>query len=316
MFKWLYCWARFFELRIPDGSFPALIGVTLAWTPGAGGEFWLRGGLIYLYFLLLLLFIHGAEAIVGYIRGVDRLVYEQGGVVKEPKLLVTEEVSLHEAFFMTGLIAFGVICLLIYFAFTMDRLPFLMTVLLTLFAGQYSIGLSLSYRGLGEAVIFSTGLETPIAYIALTGRVEFGPFLVGAVLGFFFAGVNLNSNHADYPYDHAAGRGTLAVRVGLAAHRQIGVVLFILCWTCCLTALLTAALPPYAGVLLLLVPRHVRQLRMLFAGEAIKARRLGFISLRMMFAMVFMAIFLHDVMANHCVDKGSERYASTVFIDS
>jgi 1,4-dihydroxy-2-naphthoate octaprenyltransferase len=209
-----------------------------------------------------------------------------------------------------------VFCLAIYFAFTMDRLPFVMTVLLTLFAGQYSVGLSLSYRGLGEAVIFSTGFETPIAYIALTGRVDLGCFFVGAALGLFFAGVNLNSNHADYPYDRAADRGTLAVRIGLEAHRMVGVVLFVLCWACCLAALLTAALPPYAGALLLLIPRHIRQLRLLFAGDPIRARKLGFVSLRIMMVIVFSSILLHNIIGDCQTNTGDERYAGTVRLDS
>jgi 1,4-dihydroxy-2-naphthoate octaprenyltransferase len=178
----------------------------------------------------------------------------------------------------------------------MDTLPFLMTVAVSLFAGQYSVGLALSYRGLGEAVIFSTGLLTPIAFIALTGRVEVGPFFVGAMLGLFFAGVNLNSNHADYPYDRAAGRGTLAVRIGLEAHRMCSVVLFTMFWLCFIGALVTSALPPYAIGMVVLVRRHVRQLTLLFAGKPLEARKVGFITLRLLMASVLTCIVIEQIL--------------------
>jgi 1,4-dihydroxy-2-naphthoate octaprenyltransferase len=291
-------WVRFFEMRLPDGVVPLVPGMVMAWHPNAGVEFWRPALLILTFFFLVLLFIHGADAIIGYLRGVDRIVYAQGGYVKEPKLLVTGEVRLPEAVVAVSLVALGMVGSAAYLIATLNQTALLMALAVAAFAGQYSVGLRLSYRGLGEAVIASTGMLTPVAYTALTGQVALGPFLVGAVQGLFFAGVNLNSNHADYPYDLAAGRGTLAVRLGLAGHRRVGVALFFPVWGCYIAALAIGALPPYAVVGLLLTLRHVRQLRLLYAGKPIEARTLGFKTLRMVFAVVTLSLVLEHVLTH------------------
>jgi 1,4-dihydroxy-2-naphthoate octaprenyltransferase len=284
-------------MRLPDGVVPIIPGVLMAWHPGSDPAFWRCTGAILGFFLLVLLFIHGADAIIGYVRGVDRIVYNAGGVIKEPKLLVTGEVRMREALVAVALVAAMMVALAGYLAITLNRTALVMALAVAAFAAQYSVGLRLSYRGMGELVIASTGMLTPVAYIALTGQVAPAPFLVGAVLGLFFAGVNLNSNHADYPYDLAAGRGTLAVRIGLPAHRRIGLVIAVLVWSAYVAALVTGALPPYAAVGLVLAGRHVQQLRLLYAGDPIAARTLGFQTLRRLFGVIAVSLAIRCISA-------------------
>lgn len=290
-------WVRFFEMRIPDGVVPIVPGIMMAWHPGSGAPFWLCAGAILGFFFLVLLFIHGADAIIGYVRGVDRIVYQAGGVVKEPKLLVTGEVSMREAVVAVGLVTVAMVSLAVYLAVTLNRTALVMALAVAAFAAQYSVGLRFSYRGMGEVVIASTGMLTPVAFTALTGQAALESFLVGAVQGLFFAGVNLNSNHADYSYDLAAGRGTLAVRIGLAAHKRVGLVLAVLVWSCYVVALVTGALPPYAAVGLVLIVRHVEQLRLLYAGDPIAARAFGFKTLRLLFGVITSSLAIRCIAA-------------------
>jgi 1,4-dihydroxy-2-naphthoate octaprenyltransferase len=130
----------------------------------------------------------------------------------------------------------------------------------------------------------TTRLQARAAYIAVTDRLELAPFVVGVMLGLFSAGVNINSNQADLPYDREAARGTLAVHIGARWNRRVAVLILALGWLFFALALWTRSLPAAAAAAAPLVILHMIQLRLLFASDPIAARNMGFTAFRLLFA--------------------------------
>lgn len=279
-------WARYLSIDIPEGYLPVAAGLLMAWQAGGGPNFALRASLLIVGAMAILFFIHGSDNIVGFRRGVDRIVYRRGAVIKEPKLLVTGEIAPREALWLTGSLVVPILGISGYLAWTSHWLAALLGIAVMVVTSQYSVGLRLSYRGLGELVVFLTGLGTPIAFIATTGRVAWEPFLVGAMLGLFSAAVNINSNHADRPYDLEAGRRTLAVRIGPEWNRRAAAAMLVVAWALMGVSLVMGALPRAAALSLLLLPRSFKQLRCLYADDPIEARRIGFATFRLLFVVL------------------------------
>jgi len=287
-------WFRYFSMNIPEGYLPVVVGLCMAVGAGSSiGEFSLRGGLLLAGAAAILFFIHGSDNLTGFRRGVDQVVYRRGGIVKEPKLLVTGEVGVREAWAATAVFFVLMLSISGYLAGTTHWLAAALGVVVMVLTSQYSVGLKLSYHGLGEFVIFLTGLGTPIAYIVVTNEVAAGPFAVGFMLGAFSAAINVNSNHADRCYDAEAGRGTLAVRVGPAWNRRVAVALVVSGWAAFGWAMSLGALPSSAYALLVLVPVHLRQLQLLYEDEPVAARRLGFHAFRVL-VLIVLAVVLVD----------------------
>jgi 1,4-dihydroxy-2-naphthoate polyprenyltransferase len=277
-------WVRFFEAYMPDGALPVLVGLAAAWQPGLGVDFWLRAALVLLLIFLTVMFVHGSDAIVGHKKGVDDLVYKENGKVKHEKLLVTGEVSMREATIATGIVLALLLAVGAAFAAMTTWKVGLLVLGTLLFATQYSVGLRLSYRGLGEMVVASSGLTATIAHGFVVSDVTPTALLIGIALGLWHAGANVNSNQVDYAYDRAAGRGTLAVRIGLAWHRRFGVLLLVVGWGLFALLIARGQLPIYAAALAVLLPRHVRQLRTMYAGDPLTARTMGFQTFRLLIA--------------------------------
>ncbi|MFL5355922.1 prenyltransferase [Archangium sp.] len=269
-------WLRFFEVTMPYSLLPVAVGMAMAWRPGVGAAFWGRSVLVTLLMFLGLMFVHGSDSIVGYRRGVDQQVYKRQGVVKREKPLVTGEVSMREAVIATSIVLALLLavcaCYVLMTGWRVSALTLGSVFILT----QYSVGLRLSYRGLGELAVAGTGMGAPIAYGFLTGSLAVAPLLVGVVLGLWQGAANVASNHADYQDDRAAGRKTLAVRLGLTWHRRVGVLMLVLGWGLLASLIVLGALPAAMALVAVLGIRHVRQVQLLYAGEILKSRRLGF----------------------------------------
>lgn len=292
MYKRLSRWARFLEIYMPDGALPVLVGLAMAWQPGADGPFWVRGSAFLSWVFVAIMFIHGSDSIVGYRKGVDQLVYAKNGAVKHEKLLVTGEISYTEALVLTGTVFMALLGFTAFFALNATWPVAAVGVGTMIIASQYSVGLRLSYLGLGELVVASTGLAAPVAHGFVTGQLTSGPMAVGVALGLWHAAANVNSNQADYAYDLEAGRGTLAVRLGLERHRQVGVLLLLAGWAVFAGAVLTGGLPLLSAAVGVLAYRHVQQVRSLFAGNPIEARRIGFGTFRALIWAIILSALL------------------------
>ncbi|TMA59991.1 MAG: prenyltransferase [Deltaproteobacteria bacterium] len=279
-------WARFLAAYIPDDYLPVAIGIAMAWRPGVDPDFWRRGVLFVTGAAALSLFIHGSDNIAGYLHGVDRLASATKRSVKEPKLLVTGEVSLGPARVVTAAMLALSLAIGAYLAVGVPWSVIAVGLLIVALAAQYSVGLSLSYRGLGELVVALSGLGAWVGSGVVTRRLEVAPALVGAMLGLFFASVNACSNQADYAFDRASGRGTLAVRLGPRHHRRVAVAILAGGWCTLVAAVAVRAVPLMTGTMLALVPLHRRQLVALFRGDPLEARRIGFVALRLIFIWV------------------------------
>jgi 1,4-dihydroxy-2-naphthoate octaprenyltransferase len=283
-------WYRFLTVYIPDDYLSGFVGIAMAWQLGAGSEFWLRATLLMIGGVAFSLFVHAIDNIVGFRNGHDILAAEDKHERLEPKLLVEGRVSMREAWAATILLLAVGVGITIYFVATSPWPGIVLGVGTLLVLCQYSVGLKLSHHGLGEFALFLTGMGTPIAFILVSGRVEPSPFLVGLMLGLFFAGVNVTSNQADYEFDCKAERKTLAVLLGRRNHQLVGGGLVLAGWAIFAASIATGALPPTALILLVLVFGHVKQLRHLFAGEPLLARESGFRALRQCFGLVLICV--------------------------
>ena len=264
----------------------------MAWSPGMSWHFWLRATLLVIGAVATSLFIHGSDNIQGYLHGVDRLTADRKAAQHEPKLLVNGEVKLREAVVMTAALLVVTLGIAVYFVLTSTWIAIIFGTFVFVLTVQYSVGVKMSYRGLGEVAVLLSGLGTPLAVGLLQGRLDGSALTVGVMLGLFFVAVNVNSNYADHPFDLAAGRRTLAVRIGLEGQRRLAVGVACAAWSTFLVAILVRALPVYALAGLILVHRHVRQLDALFLGDALTARRLGFGTFRRMSGIVTVAFLL------------------------
>jgi 1,4-dihydroxy-2-naphthoate polyprenyltransferase len=298
-------WARFLSFYIPDDYFSVIVGIAMAWSAGGGPDFLLRAVLLLVGAAALSLFIHGSDNIAGFHNGVDKLARVRRVVTtpslwrppaaQEPKLLVTGEIGMREATLLTGVLLVVTVAISAYFVVTSPWSGIVLGLFVLLFTAQYSVGLRFSYHGIGEIVVLAAGMGTPVAYTLLTGEWAWSALLVGLMVGLFHAAMNVNSNHADYEYDKPSGRRTLAVHVGLRRNCWVAVGLVAASWLAFASALATRALPAWAIVGSVLVVFHWLQLRRLFGGDPVEARRLAFGTMRLMFVIVSVSFVLQGV---------------------
>jgi 1,4-dihydroxy-2-naphthoate polyprenyltransferase len=147
---------------------------------------------------------------------------------------------------------------------------------------QYSAGLRLSYVGAQELTLLTVKVGSVVVpYTLVTGHLPARTAVAAMALALWFVEVSMCSNTHDIDGDRSAGRRTLAVLLGEAAHRRVIAAVVGVDWTVALAATLAgwwspwllAAVAPAAAL-------HARQLRALFRGDPLAARALGFLALR------------------------------------
>jgi 1,4-dihydroxy-2-naphthoate octaprenyltransferase len=145
-------------------------------------------------------------------------------------------------------------------------------------AVQYSYGLKLSYRGLGECLIaYCTAVTAVIPYALTFGRVDARITTVAILLGCWFMQIPVFSNMVDAEKDLQADRRTLANQLAPRTYARYIVGLFVFCWVVTAQGFSAGWVPPLLAIAL--SPVWVTQVRQLLAGlrrgDVLQARLLG-----------------------------------------
>jgi 1,4-dihydroxy-2-naphthoate octaprenyltransferase len=129
----------------------------------------------------------------------------------------------------------------------------------------------LSYRGLGEVVIFAAfgPLTVMGGYLCQTGEVNLFSFLISVPAGLLVLAILLVNEVLDLEWDAKAGKRTLAVRLGRRDAYRLFLVVYLgaFGW---IAALLLGGLAPLWGVLSFIPP--VLALRGLLPARALATR--------------------------------------------
>jgi 1,4-dihydroxy-2-naphthoate octaprenyltransferase len=132
-------------------------------------------------------------------------------------------------------------------------------------ATQYSYGLKVSYRGLGELLLALEAVavfSVPVTF--LTGAMSVQACFEAYLLGTLFAQVTLFSSSQDAEVDRAAGRMTMAARLSPGGNRRLIVTVFATGWTVTAVGLVTGVLSLW--LVLALMPMWAIQGRQLVNG--------------------------------------------------
>jgi 1,4-dihydroxy-2-naphthoate polyprenyltransferase len=156
-------------------------------------------------------------------------------------------------------------------------------IVVALVGAQYSAGLRLSYIGAQELSLFTVKVgSVALPYLLVTGELPARTAVAAVLLGLWFVQVSMSSNTHDVHGDRAAGRRTLAVLVGEVAHSRVVAGVVAGGWALMVGATVAGWWSPWqlaavtpAGVL------QLRQIRALFGGDPLTARRLGFKALQL-----------------------------------
>jgi 1,4-dihydroxy-2-naphthoate polyprenyltransferase len=120
-------------------------------------------------------------------------------------------------------------------------------------ATQYSYGVKVSYRGLGELLLALEAVAVfSIPVVFITGGMSTRACCEAYLLGTLFAQVTLFSSSQDADVDRAAGRMTPAARLSPRGNRRLIAAVFATGWTVTAVGLATGVLSPW--LLLALMP--------------------------------------------------------------
>jgi 1,4-dihydroxy-2-naphthoate octaprenyltransferase len=223
------------------------------------------------------------DDVQGIRDGIDRLTYnpqESQRNIRGKPLLLGELGEREATRFATGCALAGALAIA-GMALVAPHAPFWLIgtfAVLALAATQYSYGLKLSYRGIGELLLAVANAATlAIAYGLAAGQLPVAVLCEVMLLGFWMAQITVFSSVADVEHDRAAGRTTAVAMLDDRAHGHLIGAIFLTGWTLTVAALAAGALPPVLALGLL--PAwwlQARQLRAAFRdGGWLRARRLG-----------------------------------------
>lgn len=240
---------RFFLLA---GIFPYLLGQAIAYKSNG----FLNWHYFGLGFLGIFLVLTGVELFNEYFDAKD------GG----DRIFSQEPLHIPYYFFPLGIWAFFLAFLIgLYLSFQIGWLVFLFSFLGFLGAYFY-VGppIKWAYRGLGEIVIALCYGPFMVlgSYYIQTQKIDFVPFFVSLICGLSIFCLALLNEIPDYYQDRLVGKKNLVVRLG----KKGGVKLFSL-GLICLYSLLglgiaLSKLPLLATISFLLVPRLIKNLRL------------------------------------------------------
>lgn len=294
--KWR-SYSRLMKLHNPDLGLYPLVTMALASVQHQEPRYWLIMILGFLFCWCASALAITLDDIGGYIDGVDQL-----GAIKakrnQPKPLVTGELTLTEAK-MAAMVLIGFALILMTGLAVTAFNPLLAipaVVMAVAVPSQYSVGLKLSYYGLGETVIlYGAVVCAMLPYWLLNGTIT-GTLLLTAILcGLPMAALVVNSHLLDYDADRAKNRRTLAVLVGASRVRWIAAVMVAAFWVIFFVGMATHMFPWSSWLWLTLLPLHARTIYLTFKGDSATARLLAFWGCRYQIAL-FVGTYL---LANH-----------------
>lgn len=238
--------------------------------------------LCLLFGVLVIALTCSLDDITGARDGVDRACH--GGAprwgVRKP--LLDGSVTERQALRFSAVLAAGAAASLagaLALAWPLPAWVALAAIAIPLLPINYSYGLRLSYHGAGEIAVFAGGAGSVLIPVALVARAAPPPVLLCAgLVGAWHAQIVLCSNAHDAAGDRAAGRRTLAARMGPQGYRLFAFAVFAVVWALEAAALSAGVVSPLHAVLLL--PAAVMQAAQLWLGARrglwLDARRLGF----------------------------------------
>ncbi|MFT2016370.1 UbiA family prenyltransferase [Streptomyces sp. 796.1] len=271
--------------------------------PGLGGDGLLTLGLFLLGEIGVVSAVMAFDDVNGFQDGSDAANYlSKDGTELRPlqrKPLLTGALRLRQAQWFGYLaLAWGV-ALWSAAALTAAEQPvwaLVLTGLVLLSSWQYSWGLRLSYKGLGELLIAGCPMVIVIApYGLVAGDLPALLLVEGVLFGLWQILVSAYSNTKDIEGDAAVGRSTVAVRASARGNRLfIGVLSAV---DVALTALAAAVgWGPWWLVLVMLplTALRVRQyMSFLRNGDALLARRRGVLAFRTGVACLILVNLIH-----------------------
>lgn len=242
------------------------------------------------------------DDIQGKRDGVDRFNYlksDRAGLRKlELKPLLQGRLSETQALrfaVIAGTIAFST-CFLAY-ALMDFRPAWLLPAALVIgaLAVQYSFGLKVSYRGIGEVTLLvatASGLCLP--FVLLTGQLHGTSLFEGLLFGVWMLQISMFSNTHDAEGDRRAGRLTVAARTSARGNRIFLASIFVLGYA-------ILALADYLGSMsswfwLTLIPFFILQVKEVHAGlirhDPLLARAIALKAFRIGSAILFVTNIL------------------------
>lgn len=173
---------------------------------------WSDIGIMFSCAFTILLGVHVADDIYGYLNRTDILNAEQKKRIGEPKPLVSGKATLQEATLIFFILFFSAFILGLYLVIQHGLVLLIMGAFTAGWGVSYSKApFKLSYRGLGESVLVVCGGVMPvtISYFIISHSFSIEMTLIGLGLGLIFASVLTRSNLADVRGDLKTNRWTL-----------------------------------------------------------------------------------------------------------
>jgi 1,4-dihydroxy-2-naphthoate octaprenyltransferase len=288
---------RLLKLNVPELSLYPLIAFGLASDHADGSRYWLILPMCLLFSMCCSLLTIVLDDIVGFLDGLDqKTCLEKKQNIYKP--LVTGELTVGQAT-KAALVLLGMALVLLGALVGTTQQPVPAALLLLALLGgvtQYSFGLKLSYRGMGELVIaLGTAMTTALPVWLVSGELTTTVAWVAGMSGLPYCAQIVVSNLLDREADAAVGRCTLTVLVGPRRAPWISVGLLALFWASYVVGLGASVLPSAALAWLLLLPMHLRFLWLLFHGRPAAARLLSFRTIRVQLVLFTLAPLLHHL---------------------
>ncbi|WP_406053460.1 UbiA family prenyltransferase [Streptomyces sp. NBC_01077] len=291
-------YARLLKINVPELSLYPLISFGLTAVHIQEARYWLiNSGFLLFVFCCSALSI-SLDDLNGYIDGVDRLdtLNTKRNITKPLLTGELEQSDVRRAAACAVLLG----CLLLVLVSTQTRYPaisVLLMVALMLYSAQYSAGLKLSYRGLGEVVLM-LGIPASICLPVwlLAGSVPPGAIMVAAMMGLPYAAQIVISNLIDHDGDKDAGRLTLTIVMGpKRAAALLPAFLLATFWMIWLAGFYWHILPRLAICWIALLPLHVRYIALIRNSRYADARLLSFKGIRFKLLLVTVSTLLAGI---------------------
>lgn len=284
------------KLKVPELALYSFSAVAMVLAAAGKHQRLLSVELLFLFFTFCCTTLTNVlDDISGYTDGVDQLnvTRSKRNIVKP---LLTGTLSVNDARNAAAVLA-GVAGILAFALSARSHHPLFVLVALVALIGvvtQYSFGLKLSYRAMGELVIiYGIAASILIPYgLATESFPPLSVWWVAIMAGLPYAAQIVCSNAVDLDGDKAAGRKTLTVLLGIPRARWVSVFFLGLFWCAFAVGVSTGQLPKTFLLCLPLALGHFTYLRRFWKGQLVEARLLSFKLVRVQLVIFPAALLL------------------------
>ncbi len=243
-------WMAIRPKTLPAAASGVAVGSALAWSDGG---FMLGAALAALAIALLLQIASNlANDVYDDEKGADTA--DRLGPVR-----VTQAGLLSRSQVKSGVKGVLLLALLIGFYLTWVRGPWVLAIgaaaivsAIAYTGGPYPLG----YHGLGEVFVFLFfGVAAVVGtYWLQTGETSLAAWIMSVPIGLLITGILVVNNLRDIVQDKAAGKRTVAVRIGAEATKLEYVACVVLAYVVVVAAVIARVLPPHALLVMLSAP--------------------------------------------------------------